>query len=259
MQQYVRAASVGHALELLRDSEGAVLVAGGQTVLLQRPQPRLLVDIGRLDALRQLHTENGELVLGPLVRLDRLARSALVAEHAPLLAHCAAGMGDPQLRHQATLGGALCGVPDGELVAAAVTLDAVIGVRTPTGAETVTMKQFLSRRDRPTRPAAEIVTDIRIPCPGGRWGYAKLTRRSWGRPDMIAATAQGRITIVDAPCAPLRAAAAEAALAATGDRTHAIALVPDLITPGGPPRTPLDYRRQLAAVLTDRALKQAGW
>ncbi|MEU5385870.1 FAD binding domain-containing protein [Kitasatospora cineracea] len=256
----MRATSVRHALDLLQEHPEATLMAGGQSVLTQKPPPRLLVDIGRLEELDQLRLEHDEIVVGPLVRLDQLARSALIQDHCPLLAHCAAGMGDPQLRHQATLGGALCDAsPWAEPAPVALALDAVIALHTRAGPERVATAEFLRRTATAPSPMTGVVTEIRIPPATDRWGYVRHARRSWGRPDMIVATVQGRIVLADAPTGPVRATAAETALAATANRTRAARLVPDLITPGTARHTPHAHRRRLSEVLTDRALRQAGW
>lgn len=261
MQHYVRATSVRHALQLLHEHHSAAIVAGGQSVLVDRPQTPLLIDIGRLDELDHLHVDNDELVLGPLVRLDRLASSPLVRDHSPLLAHCAAQMGDPQLRHQATLGGALCAdLRWTEPVPVALALLAVMRLETGAGHTLLDMGRFLTRKVSP-QSATGVVTQIRIPPGNARWGYARHSQRNWGPPDMIVATAQGRVVVSDAPFTPVRATAVESVLRATGDPARAARLVAGLIAPGSPPKTPSPaaHRRRVAEALTIRALTQAGW
>src|SRR5579875_3044637 len=92
--EYAAAGSSGEALDLLaRYGEDAKLLAGGHSLVpmmkLRLAAPSALVDIGAVTT----HAE--------------VAASRLVRSRAPLLAHAAARIGDPQIRHRGTIGGSL--------------------------------------------------------------------------------------------------------------------------------------------------------
>jgi xanthine dehydrogenase YagS FAD-binding subunit len=88
---------------------GALAKAGGVDVadrLKERlDAPSRLVSLRRLPGLDGVREDGGELALGPLVTLARLARDPLVRARLPALADAARGAATPNVRNQATLGG----------------------------------------------------------------------------------------------------------------------------------------------------------
>ncbi len=104
---YVAAESPAHALDLLASlGDEAKLLAGGQSLLpmmkLRLVAPAALIDLGRLGELAGVRADGDELVIGAMTRHADLAASALARSDAPLLAHAAAQVGDPQIRHRGT-------------------------------------------------------------------------------------------------------------------------------------------------------------
>jgi 4-hydroxybenzoyl-CoA reductase subunit beta len=71
-------------------------------------EPRWVVHIGGIAALRFVREDSDGLHLGPLVTLSEIARNPIVARHAPSLAKAAGLVAGPQLRSMGTLGGNLC-------------------------------------------------------------------------------------------------------------------------------------------------------
>src|SRR5580658_10293730 len=110
--EYVAAQSSAHAIELLTEhGDDAKLLAGGHSLLpmmkLRLAAPEVLIDIGRLAELAGVSTDGDELVIGAATKHADVAASPLVQADAPLLAHSAAQVGDPQIRHRGTIGGSL--------------------------------------------------------------------------------------------------------------------------------------------------------
>ncbi len=82
------------------------MLAGGQSLVpmmnMRLARPGVVVDINRLPALDYLTQDGGALRIGALCRQRAVERSALVAEHCPLLRDALALIGhlaDPQPRH----------------------------------------------------------------------------------------------------------------------------------------------------------------
>ncbi len=90
--------------------------------------------------------------------------------------------------------------------------------------------------------------------PGQPWGYQKFTRRANDWAIVGVAAAGGRIALANMGPVPLRAAAAEQALAAGASTADAAALAAEGTSPGEDIHAGRDYRRHLARVLTRRAL-----
>ena len=88
---------------------GALAKAGGVDVMDRLKErldaPARLVSLRRLPGLDGVREEGGELVLGPLLSLARLAEDPLVRARLPALADTALRAATPNVRNQATLGG----------------------------------------------------------------------------------------------------------------------------------------------------------
>src|ERR1700735_247207 len=139
---YVAADSAAHALELLaRHGDDAKLLAGGHSLLpmmkLRLAAPSVLIDIGRVAELAGIDSDGGEIVIGAVTCHADLAASELVRTQAPLLAHAAAQVGDPQIRHRGTIGGSLAhAAPAADLPMALVAPRGPGGLRGACGSRT---------------------------------------------------------------------------------------------------------------------------
>ena len=88
---YVRAESVEHALDTLREhGDEAKLLAGGQSLVpalnMRLARPAVIVDLNRVPGLDSLVEANGSVEVGSLVRQAAAEQSPLVREKCPLLA-----------------------------------------------------------------------------------------------------------------------------------------------------------------------------
>ena len=109
---YLRVDSVEGALNALQEhGDEAKLIAGGHSLLplmkFRLSAPAYLVDINRLDDLKYVREENGHLVIGALTRHSDIETNSLIKENAGLLASATHHVGDPQVRHRGTIGGAI--------------------------------------------------------------------------------------------------------------------------------------------------------
>ena len=182
--------------------------------------PSVLVDVGRLAELAG-RADGDELAIGAMTRHADLAASDLVRAEAPLLAHAAAHVGDPQVRHRGTIGGSLAHAdPAADLPMALLAAGRIGRGRTArAGARGSAADDFFARllRDR-----AGAGRDARggpgAARAGPAWGYQKFVRRAndWAIVG-VAATA-GRVALANMGPAPLRASATEQALAGGATR-----------------------------------------
>jgi aerobic carbon-monoxide dehydrogenase medium subunit len=272
---YEVAESVEHAIELLGTKEDAKLLAGGHSLLplmkLRLARPATLIDIGRVPGLAGVRNGSGDqLTIGALTRHHDLANDPLVQEHCPILAHTAALVGDSQVRHRGTIGGSLAhGDPASDLPTIALTLDAEIVLRGPNGQRTVGAADFFRGFFETALEPNELITEVRIPKTGAvGWSYIKFRQRAldWAMVG-VAAVVQpenggiksAHIGLTNMGQTPLRAAAAEQALAGTShDAVEAAAQKADEGTdPPADTFASADFRRHLARVLTARAVEEA--
>jgi carbon-monoxide dehydrogenase medium subunit len=272
---YERAESVEEALELLGSREDAKVLAGGHSLLplmkLRLARPALLVDIDRLAELEYVREDGDDVEIGALSRIGVLSRDPTLWKHAPLLAHVCGEVGDPQVRHRATIGGSVAhGDPASDPPTALLTLDAHLVVRSPSGQRTVPASDFFEGIFETDLGPQDVLTAIRVPkqAPATGWSYQKFHRRAidWA---MVAVAAlvqrdDGHVTraavgLTNMGATPLRAAGVERAMA--GADAGGVASAAEHAAEGTNPVTDTnassEFRMELCRVLTRRALEEA--
>ncbi|HEY2316508.1 MAG TPA: xanthine dehydrogenase family protein subunit M [Streptosporangiaceae bacterium] len=260
--EYVAADSAAHAISLLTEhGDDAKLLAGGHSLLpmmkLRLATPELLIDIGGLSELAGVSTDGDDLVIGATTRHADLASSALAQAEAPLLAYAAAQVGDPQIRHRGTIGGSLSHAdPAADLPMALVALGGSLVLQGPDGTRTVAADDFFEGYFETAMQPDELLIAVRVPRrPGVPWGYQKFVRRANDWAIVGVAAIDGRIALANMGPTPLRATAAEQALAAGATPAEAAVYAAQGTSPGEDMHADREYRRHLAHVLTRRALE----
>jgi carbon-monoxide dehydrogenase medium subunit len=259
---YAVAESAAHALALLAEhGEDAKLLAGGHSLLpmmkVRLAQPAVLIDIARVPELSGIRTDDGEVVIGGTTRHAELAASGLLKAEAPLLAHAAAQVGDPQIRHRGTIGGSLAHAdPSADLPMALLALGGTVEVSGPAGTRTVAADDFFVGPFESVLGPDELLSAVRVPRGAGKpWGYQKFVRRANDWAIVGAAAVDGRIALASMGPVPMRALAAEQALAGGASPAEAAELAAEGTSPGEDIHANREFRQHLARVLTRRALE----
>jgi aerobic carbon-monoxide dehydrogenase medium subunit len=262
--RYQRAGSVEEALAHLTSyGDEAKVLAGGHSLLpmmkLRLASPAVLVDIGRISDLRDIRLDGDQVVIGALCTHAQLASSALVGEHLPLLARAASLIGDPQVRHRGTIGGSLAHAdPKADHPLAALACGATMVVQGPRARREVGVDDFFLGYFTTAVGPDELLVEIRFPSAAGLgWGYEKLVGRANDWAVVGVATVGGRIALAAMGDRPLRARAAEEALAAGLGIEAAAEQAAEGTEPNVDTAGDAEYRAHLARVLTRRALRSA--
>ncbi|GAA3270090.1 xanthine dehydrogenase family protein subunit M [Dactylosporangium vinaceum] len=273
---YVRASTVEEAVAALGAAEEGKVLAGGQSLLpvlrLRLAAPTVLVDLAGVAQLRGVHLREGALVIGAMTTHAEVAASDLVREHAPLLALAAGTVGDRQVRHRGTLGGSLAHAdPAADLPAVAAALDATYVVQGPAGRRSIGAADFAIGLFTTALAPDEVLVEVRLPSTAG-WAvhYEKFhrTSQSWAIVGVAAAVRRdnggigaARIALTNVGPVPHRARTVEEALTGAPATPTAIAEACGPAAAGTAPVDDLsasaDYRRELARVLTTRAVCKA--
>jgi aerobic carbon-monoxide dehydrogenase medium subunit len=265
--EYTRAASADEALSLLAQyGDDAKLLAGGHSLLplmkLRLAQPERLIDIGGVSDLSYIEERADHIAVGALTKHRDVEQSSVLAEHVPLLAHVAGHVGDPQVRNRGTLGGSLAhGDPASDLPAAVLAVGATLVVQGPGGSREVAAGEFFHGFLDTAVGADELLTEIRLPkLTGLGWGFEKFNRRAqdWAIVGYaVQAGEHGGVALVNMGQAPMLAAASTDALR-SGASASDVGAVADADT--DPPRdvhAEANYRRHLARVLVERAVRSS--
>ena len=263
---YEVADSAAHALQLLAThGDDAKLLAGGHSLLpmmkVRLAQPAVLIDIARVTELSGIRVDGDEVVIGATTRHAELATSELLAAEVPILAHAAAQVGDPQIRHRGTIGGSLAHAdPSADLPMTLVALGGSVEITGSSGVRTVLADDFFTGPFESALGPDELLTAVRVPRGANvRWGYQKFVRRANDWAIVGAAAYGGRVALASMGGTPLRARATEQALASGASIAEAASHAAEGTSPGYDMHADVDYREHLARVLVKRALEgQAG-
>jgi carbon-monoxide dehydrogenase medium subunit len=228
---YVRAESPQHAFALLaQHGDDARVLAGGQTLLatlnMRLSQPALLVDIGGLAAWRGIELQGGMLRIGALTRHVEIEESALVAQHAPMLAQAAPHIAHRAIRNLGTFGGALAYAdPAAEWPACVLALGGTMVIASAQGERRVAAADFFQGLYATAMREGELLVACEIPiaAPNERQHFSELARRhgDYAIAGLAAAARVNGAVLNDVRLAflslgdrPLRATACEAVLQA---------------------------------------------
>ena len=271
--------TLAEAVALLgRYGEDAKVLSGGQSLLpllkLRLGSAGHLVDIGKIPDLEYIREDGGFLKIGGRTRESALERSDLVRKRYPLLADTAAVIADPLVRNLATVGGNLAhGDPANDHPATMLAYGAEVVATGPKGARTIPINKFFTGLFATALAPDEILTEIRIPVPKGASGgaYVKLERKVG---DFATAASAAQVTLgkggeieragiglTNAGPVPIQATAAEQFLkgqkADAATIAEAARLAAQATSPSADRRGAVEYKKDMARVLTGRALTKA--
>lgn len=184
--EYFAPRTIAEAIELLgRHGEDAKVLAGGQSLVpmmkLRIASPRYLIDINRIEGLRDLRRDGGRLMIGALCRHADIGASPLVRDVLPIMTDAAALTADVQVRNRGTVAGSIAHAdPAGDWPAVLAALDTDVTIAGPSGARTVALADFVVDAYTTQLEAGEIVVGLSIgipPKPSGG-AYAKFEKRA---------------------------------------------------------------------------------
>ncbi|HUJ28083.1 MAG TPA: xanthine dehydrogenase family protein subunit M [Myxococcales bacterium] len=275
---YHAPSTLPEALKLLTQyGDSAKVLSGGQSLLpllkLRLGAAGHLIDIGRIPGLDQIREEGGTLRIGGLVREAALERSEVVRAKYPILLDTASVIADPLVRNRATVGGNLAhGDPGNDHPATMLALGASVVAHGPKGERVIPIDKFFVGLFTTALQPDEILTEIRIPAPGPRSGgaYVKLERKVGDYATAGAAVQLSLgggvvekigIALTNAGPTPVRVAAAEARLRGkkpdAAGIAAAAAMAGEAAQPSADRRGSVEYKKNMARVLTARAIQKA--
>jgi carbon-monoxide dehydrogenase medium subunit len=261
--EYHAPSSLDEALQLLGDGNGAVALAGGQSLVqllkFRRVKPTALVDLNGVTGIDGLEERDGELHVGALVRQQRLLEEEIVATGWPLLAQATWFVGYKETRRRGTVGGSLAfAAPWAELTAAAVALDAAIDVRSASGERTIPARSFFLGPNQTALEKGELIVRVRFPAPeaGAGSAFHEVSDRYRDYAQLAAAAVVRRdgadLVLLRAAEKPLHLDASAAV-----DDEDAMDGVLAEIDPADDVEVSAEYRHRVARTLARRALRDA--
>jgi carbon-monoxide dehydrogenase medium subunit len=271
---YSRPESLGDALRTLEGlgSDGKVL-AGGQSLVpllsMRLAAPHHLVDINRLTELAYVRVSDGQVRVGALARHAAVLADESAAAAQPLLRQALRLVAHATIRNRGTTVGSIVHAdPSGEMTAVLALLSGTVRVARAGGERTVPAEEFFLGPLESAVAPGELAVEARFPVLTPRTGtaFVEVARRHGdyavcGVGAVVSLDADGGIS--SARTAYLSVAPTPlvldltAAVGAELDFAAAAAAARDGVDPEPDIHATADYRRHLAGVLTERAMRAA--
>lgn len=274
--KYERPTTIKEAVGLMVQ-DGVRLLAGGTDLIPQlregRRSARVVIDLKHIPEMTAIaRLPDGAWSLGAATTISALgAHPEFAGEHGALL-DAGRLIGSLQIQNRASLGGNLCNAaPSADAVPLLIALEAMVEIVSAGNRRRISTEEIASAPGRITLAPGELVTAIHIPAQASRSAarYLRFTPRREmdiavaGSGVAIALDPRGnietaRITLASVAPTPLRAAQAESSLVGQQPSqaafTAAAAMAANEARPISDTRGAAEYRRELVAVLTRRAL-----
>jgi carbon-monoxide dehydrogenase medium subunit len=191
-------ASLDEALSLRAErGDEATVLAGGTFLGILMNQgflaPVALLSLGRVEELRAITVDDGELRLGAMATHRAVERSQAVRDGWPVLARAFSLVASARVRNQATVGGVLADAdyasdPPAMLAA----LDARAVLRSPRGERSVSVGELILGYYETCIEPDELLIEVRVPPQPARATYRKFrSRSSEDRPCAAVAAVRG--------------------------------------------------------------------
>lgn len=276
---FVAAKDAADAVALLTEhGAGAKVLAGGTDLLADLKfsphHPQMIVDISRLDELKDIEVAADGLHIGALVTHSEIMQSPVIRDMFPALVEAAHTIGAVQTRNLGTLGGNLvtC-VPSMDSGPTLIALEAQVTIAGPSGKRTVPLDELFAGPRKTSLKVGELLTDIVIPKTSLNKpaAFEKFGLRKGQALALVNAAAAlfvdkgnfkaPRIALGAVAPTVIRAPKAEAYLEGRKVSAEAMAEAGRIAATEAKPisdfRASADYRRDLIAVLVKRCLVRA--
>jgi carbon-monoxide dehydrogenase small subunit/xanthine dehydrogenase small subunit len=272
---YYRPRSLEEALEILAQRNGEVRpVAGGTDILVGAKDGQVnrgaLFDLTAVPELGGIEEVDDHLRIGAAVTHTEIAASSLAARYAPALPEACALMGSPQVRNRGTVGGNLANAsPAADTAPPLFVADAVVDVVSISDRRAIPIAAFFGGPRQSVLAPDELIVAVRVPRRSGvRAAFLRLGQRRAqsiskvslavamtfkdGRPSWV------RVALGAVAPTVIRATETEKALMAGGYDALRLArdAVRQEVRPGDDVRSTREYRREMTAVLLERAIRK---
>ncbi|MCW2644536.1 MAG: hypothetical protein JWP07_645 [Pseudonocardiales bacterium] len=268
---YSRPASVDEALSTLAaHGSNAKVLAGGQSLLpilsMRLAAPHHLVDINRLTELDYVRLDASTVRVGALARHARVLADTAARVAQPLLAQALRLVAHATIRNRGTTVGSIVHAdPSGEMTAVLALLGGSVRVASKSAHRDVPADEFFLGALESAVAPGELALEASFPVLGPRSGtaFVEVSRRQGD----YAVCGVGALVELDGDGALSSARTAYLSVSATPlvldvseageDFAAAAALAHEQVDPEADIHATADYRRHLAGVLTERALRAA--
>lgn len=269
---------------LIEQNEGAEIkfLAGGSDLVPRISYERdqipyktkptmVIISLAKL-GLDVIEADQDTVSIGVMASLSKIEQDDVVNRSFPALSAAIREMADVNVRNSATIGGNIMNAsPAGDTIPPLFIYDAILTLFGPEGERQVPVGEFFSGPGRTVAQANEVLTNVILKKGSGKSSFVKLGRRAAGTLSIVNAAAY--VEIENGVCRAIRVAVGSVAPTVLQcDKTEATLLnetldsdkiresaklVLDQISPISDVRASEWYRRRVAPVIVERAIKNA--
>jgi carbon-monoxide dehydrogenase medium subunit len=276
---YQRPENIGNAVEMLEQyGEKAKIVAGGTDLIIgiknKKYAPEILVDITLIPELMQTNYEK-RFTIGANVTHGIICRMAHIEKEYTALAEACIQLGSPQVRNLATIGGNVCNSsPSAETAPALIALNCRAKITGASGTREIELEKFFKGPSENALESDEILTHLELDQmpPSAGSAYLRLSPRNaldiaivnvgaYVKLDNNQKIEDVRICLGAVAPTPVRAINAEKILIGEKLTESLLKEAGELSKAHSSPisdvRSSASFRKEMVAVLTERALCKA--
>ena len=280
--QVVSPLTVHEAVGLLAEGGPWRPMAGGTDLLVLIngefiPPPERVIDLWRIEELRTISLTDDRLLIGSLVTYTELRADPLIAELMPVAAEVAATIGAAQIQNRGTVGGNIGNAsPAGDTLPLWLAANADILVGSARGQRRVPASEYFVGYRQTALAGDELILGVEVPLvPRRQYRFRKVgTRRAQAISKVVmvvswAAEPDGRwsaarVALGSVAPTPVRARSVEVvldgSLPTSSVADAAVAALRTEIQPIDDVRSTAEYRREVAARILHRILRdEGGW
>jgi carbon-monoxide dehydrogenase medium subunit len=278
--EYFAPRTLEAALSLfMEQGEGARVMAGGTDVMVKMThgllKPKAIISLYEIEGMNEIRFDAKEgLTIGATARLAEVASHSDVLNHYPALAEAILTMANCEVRNMGTVAGNLCNAaPSADTAPPLITMGAEVALASVKGERRLPLNEFFKGPGLTAMEHGEVMTSIHVPAPPAKSGasYKRISARCGV--DIAAvgvgvtaffngeSCKQAKIVLGAVAPVPLRATKTEGLM-------QGREWTQELIEQGGEQaaeeakpisdvRATAEWRKQMVAVLTRRALEEA--
>ncbi len=275
---YLVARSSEEAVQLLSENPGAMILAGGQSLIpamnFRLAAPPALIDINRISGLRSIDIVDGNVRVGAAVRHRDLEQSDAAFAANPILRAALHYVAHVPIRNRGTTVGSLCHADAAaEMPMVLVLTGGWVSAVGPSGTRDIAADAFFEFHMTTSREADEMIVNATFPAlpKGAGYAFREFARRKGdyaiaavgailerGSDGRIAAA---RVAACGIASRPIRLPDVEAAITGTSlsesDLAKAGEAAKEAVTAPDDANATTAYRQHLVASLTRRVIQEA--
>ncbi len=278
--EYFAPRTLEAALQLLAEKgEGAKVMAGGTDLVIKMKngllQPRAVIALKEIEGLGRIYFQPKKgLFIGATALLADIAAHPDILKRYPAVAAAAGETANVQVRNMGTMGGNLCNAaPSADNAPTLIAMKAEVILQSLKGERRLPVDQFFSGPGRAAMEPDEIMASIFVPLPPPKSGTSYQHVSARGKVDISAVCVGAMATFDRETCKevrlclgavapiPLRAKKTEKLLQGRKWSPELIKKAGDQAAKEAKPitdvRASAEYRKEMVAVLTRRALEEA--